>query len=145
MQVLEGSDAEDQAEGLQDVRLLMDCMARQLGGSSGGAVANFEFCQGLLQLILQVRRRLQPRPGHSPVLCLQTVQCVMYELQRLLHSIFVSIARLPPQVHGDTIMAQPELVAEARRLQVALQPAWLRVEGLLQAVRCMVQYFGNLQ
>ena len=48
-------------------------------------------------------------------------------------------------MHGDTIMLHPELVAEARRLQAALRPAWGRVEGLLQDVRCMVQYFGNLQ
>ena len=53
MQVLEGSDAEDQAEGLRDLRLLMACLGQQLGGG-GGAVANFEFCQGLLQLTLQV-------------------------------------------------------------------------------------------
>lgn len=58
MQVLEGSDAEDQAEGLRDLRLLMACLGQQLGGG-GGAVANFEFCQGLLQLTLQVGARMQ--------------------------------------------------------------------------------------
>ena len=49
--VLEGSDAADQAEGVQDIQWLLDCLEKQTGG---GAVANFEFCQGLMQLILQV-------------------------------------------------------------------------------------------
>ena len=34
-------------------------------------------------------------------------------------------------------MSHPDLVAEARGLQAALKPAWGRVEGLLQDVRCM--------
>ena len=42
-------------------------------------------------------------------------------------------------------MAHPSLVAGARRLQSALKPAWVRVEALMQEVRCDVQYFGNLQ
>ena len=49
--VLEGSDAADQAEGVQDIQWLLDCLEKQSGG---GAVANFEFCQGLMQLVLQV-------------------------------------------------------------------------------------------
>jgi hypothetical protein len=49
------------------------------------------------------------------------------------------------QVHGDTIMAHLQLVEQARSLQTALKPAWQRLEGVMQDVRCMVQYFGNLQ
>jgi hypothetical protein len=51
--VLEGSGAADQAEGVWDIRMLLDCLARQMGG---GAVTNFEFCQGLMRLALQVTR-----------------------------------------------------------------------------------------
>lgn len=49
------------------------------------------------------------------------------------------------QVHGETIMQHAELLEAAEKLQAALKPAWQRVEGLLQGVRCMVQYLGNLQ
>ncbi|GAX75096.1 hypothetical protein CEUSTIGMA_g2540.t1 [Chlamydomonas eustigma] len=101
MQVLEGSDAADQAEGLKDLGMLLKFMQAQLGGGEGGAAANFEFCQALLQLILQI--------------------------------------------HGDSIMSHPQLVVIAQSLLKSLKPAWGKVEGLIQDVRCMVQFFGNLQ
>jgi U3 small nucleolar RNA-associated protein 21 len=100
MQVLEGSDPEDQAEGVRDLAALLDFLTCQLQPSDG-VVANFEFCQGLIQLALQV--------------------------------------------HGDSIMQHAELLAPARQLQAALKPAWQRVDGLMQGVRCMLSYFGNLQ
>ena len=48
LQVLEGADEEDRVQGVHDLALLLECLREQLG------VANFEFCQGLLQVTLQV-------------------------------------------------------------------------------------------
>lgn len=51
MQVLEG-DEEAQAVGYADLGRLLSCLEAQLAGG-----ANFEFCQALLGLTLQVRNR----------------------------------------------------------------------------------------
>ena len=49
------------------------------------------------------------------------------------------------QVHGDAVAERPLLRDAARRLLGRLKPVWGRLDGLLQDVRCMVGYFGNLQ
>jgi hypothetical protein len=55
------------------------------------------------------------------------------------------LTQLALQVHGDTIMSHAALLEVAQALRSALRPAWKRVDGMLQDVRCMVSYFGNLQ
>lgn len=48
-------------------------------------------------------------------------------------------------VHGDVIAAHPELAERAQRTQQRLAATWRRLDGLLQSVRCMVGFLGNLQ
>jgi hypothetical protein len=48
-------------------------------------------------------------------------------------------------VHGEAIMEQRLLKDAAQRLKARLQGDWRRLDELLQGVRCMVDFFGNLQ
>jgi hypothetical protein len=48
-------------------------------------------------------------------------------------------------VHGEAIVEQPLLRDAALRLKAQLRGAWGRLDTLLQGVRCMVEFFGNLQ
>ncbi len=60
---------------------------------------------------------------------------------------------VPPQAllsvvvaqQGDAIAARPALAARASRLRGLVAGGWARLDGLLQHVRCMVGFFGNLQ
>jgi hypothetical protein len=42
-------------------------------------------------------------------------------------------------------MSQPGLLPVAERLQRKLRPTWLRLDDLLQNVRCMVEFVSNAQ
>ena len=46
---------------------------------------------------------------------------------------------------GDVIASRPELAGRAGRLRELVAASWRRVDSLLQHVRCMVGFFGNLQ
>ncbi|MEW5318032.1 MAG: hypothetical protein WDW38_009286 [Sanguina aurantia] len=92
MQVLEGGDERE----IEDLASLLRCLH-----STIAAGADFEFCQALLQLTLQV--------------------------------------------HGDSITAHASLRDPAAVLLNQLRSTWRRLDPLLQHVRCMVAYFGQLQ
>ncbi|PNH10160.1 WD repeat domain-containing protein [Tetrabaena socialis] len=47
--------------------------------------------------------------------------------------------------HGDTIVARPQLADRAARLRDVVASGWRRVDTLLQHVRCVVGFLGNLQ
>ncbi|GLC36521.1 hypothetical protein PLESTM_000455900 [Pleodorina starrii] len=47
--------------------------------------------------------------------------------------------------HGDVISARPQLAVRAETLRGLVAATWRRLDGLLQHVRCMVGFFGNLQ
>ena len=49
------------------------------------------------------------------------------------------------RVHGDRIAAVPELSAMARTLHAALADSWSVLDEDLQAVKCMVALFGQMQ
>jgi hypothetical protein len=49
------------------------------------------------------------------------------------------------QIHGDTLMRHPTLLAALERLQRRLRGTWLRLDDLLQNVRCMVDFVSNAQ
>jgi hypothetical protein len=49
------------------------------------------------------------------------------------------------QIHGDTLMRHPTLLAGLQRLQRRLRGTWLRLDHLLQNVRCMVDFVSNTQ
>jgi U3 small nucleolar RNA-associated protein 21 len=49
------------------------------------------------------------------------------------------------QIHGDTLMRHPSLLAAIQRLQRRLRSTWLRLDDLLQNVRCMVDFLSNAQ
>jgi hypothetical protein len=49
------------------------------------------------------------------------------------------------QVHGDTIAEHEELAERAQRAQQRLAATWRRLDGLMQSVRCMVGFLGNLR
>lgn len=49
------------------------------------------------------------------------------------------------QIHGDSLLAHPALMAPAERLQRKLRPVWLRLDDLLHNVRCMVDFVSNSQ
>jgi U3 small nucleolar RNA-associated protein 21 len=49
------------------------------------------------------------------------------------------------QIHGDTLMRHPTLLAGLERLQRRLRGTWLRLDDLLQNVRCMVDFVSNAQ
>lgn len=49
------------------------------------------------------------------------------------------------QVHGDAVVRHPLLRSAGRRLLGRLKPVWGRMDALMQDVRCMVGFFGNLQ
>ncbi len=49
------------------------------------------------------------------------------------------------QIHGDTIMQQPDLQHKAKDVQRVLARGWSRIDQLLQSARCMLGFFGNLQ
>lgn len=56
-----------------------------------------------------------------------------------------ALLRAALRVHGDAIVAHPRLKEAAVRVEKRLQATWTRLDGLLQNVRCMVGFFGNLQ
>ncbi|KAF5840981.1 quinon protein alcohol dehydrogenase-like superfamily [Dunaliella salina] len=103
------------SEALRDVAALLDCLDQQLAAGT-----DFEFCQALLQLVLQIA------VGTDFGFCQALLQLVL-------------------QVHGDAIVKQPLLRSTAQRLLGHLKPVWGRLDTLMQDVRCMVGYFGNLQ
>jgi hypothetical protein len=49
------------------------------------------------------------------------------------------------KVHADIIMARPDLRIKAADVERRLSATWRRLDDLLQGVRCMVDFFGNLQ
>lgn len=49
------------------------------------------------------------------------------------------------QIHGDTIMQQPDLQHKAQDVQKVLAKGWSRIDHMLQSARCMLGFFGNLQ
>ncbi|KAK9819682.1 hypothetical protein WJX72_001066 [[Myrmecia] bisecta] len=55
-----------------------------------------------------------------------------------------ALLRVVLQIHADTIMAQQPLRQRAEQLEAKLKATWTRVEDLLQNVRCMTSFFGNL-
>lgn len=56
-----------------------------------------------------------------------------------------ALLRAALRVHGDAIVAHAPLKERAVRVEKRLQATWSRLDGLLQNVRCMVGFFGNLQ
>lgn len=52
---------------------------------------------------------------------------------------------MPAQVHADSIMTRPPLLAAAARLQRKLRPTWLRLDELLHSVRCVTDFVANVQ
>ncbi|KXZ46113.1 hypothetical protein GPECTOR_47g391 [Gonium pectorale] len=46
---------------------------------------------------------------------------------------------------SDAIASRPELAARASRLGELVGSSWRRLDGLLQGVRCMLGFLGNLQ
>lgn len=56
-----------------------------------------------------------------------------------------ALLKVTLDVHGDVIAAHPELAERAQRTQQRLAATWRRLDGLLQSVRCMVGFLGNLQ
>uniref|UniRef100_A0A383VCR0 Small-subunit processome Utp21 domain-containing protein n=1 Tax=Tetradesmus obliquus TaxID=3088 RepID=A0A383VCR0_TETOB len=48
-------------------------------------------------------------------------------------------------IHGDTLMRHASLLSAVQRLQRRLRGTWLRLDELLQNVRCMVDFIGNAQ
>lgn len=53
--------------------------------------------------------------------------------------------KLVLQIHGDTLMQQPDLQLQAKDVQDVLSKSWSRIDQLLQSSRCMLGFFGNLQ
>lgn len=56
-----------------------------------------------------------------------------------------ALLKVTLDVHGDVIAAHAELAERAQRTQQRLAASWRRLDGLLQSVRCMVGFLGNLQ
>ncbi|KAL0035116.1 hypothetical protein WJX79_001452 [Trebouxia sp. C0005] len=56
-----------------------------------------------------------------------------------------AVLKLLLQIHGDTIMQQPDLQHKAQDVQRVLAKGWSRIDQLLQSARCMLGFFGNLQ
>lgn len=56
-----------------------------------------------------------------------------------------ALLRAALRVHGDAIVAHAPLKERAARVEKRLQATWTRLDGLLQNVRCMVSFFGDLQ
>lgn len=56
-----------------------------------------------------------------------------------------ALLRVVLQVHGDVIAEHAELAECAQRTQQRLAATWRRLDGLMQSVRCMVGFLGNLQ
>lgn len=48
-------------------------------------------------------------------------------------------------LHGEEVLAQPRLQAAAARLRTRMASSWGRMSDLLQSVRCMVEFYGNIQ
>lgn len=49
------------------------------------------------------------------------------------------------QIHGDTLMRHSSLLVALQRLQRKLRSTWLRLDDLLQNVRCMVDFVSHAQ
>ena len=56
-----------------------------------------------------------------------------------------ALLRVTLQVHGETIAGHAGLAEVASLAQERLGAAWRRLDGLMQSVRCMVGFLGNLQ
>jgi U3 small nucleolar RNA-associated protein 21 len=56
-----------------------------------------------------------------------------------------ALLRVVLQLHGDSIIQSASLRQRAESIRGQLRATWSRVDGLLQNVRCMVGFFGNLQ
>ena len=56
-----------------------------------------------------------------------------------------ALLRAALRVHGDAVMAHEPLRERARRVEKRLQASWGRIEDLIQTVRCMIGFFGDLQ
>ena len=56
-----------------------------------------------------------------------------------------ALLKVSLQVHGDTIAEHEELAERAQRAQQRLAATWRRLDGLMQSVRCMVGFLGNLR
>ena len=50
-----------------------------------------------------------------------------------------------PQIHGDAIITHEQLAAAAERLQRRLKASWRKVDELLMATRCVVDFLSNTQ
>ncbi|WIA17803.1 hypothetical protein OEZ85_009315 [Tetradesmus obliquus] len=122
MLVLEGDEsaaadesAEEENEDVKDVGLLLEALQGELD-----AARNFEMVQALLArvLVLDAARNFEVA-------------------QALLARVLV--------IHGDTLMRHASLLSAVQRLQRRLRGTWLRLDELLQNVRCMVDFIGNAQ
>ena len=122
------------------------------------AARNYEFAQALLQHVLAVRascwgRRAQtgrPRPGKNACpqrLGLRDLSCAACCAPCLcsLHLPTCPPCCWIPQVHGDAVVRSARLADAAERLQRGLQSSWRRLDGLLQAARCIVDFCANTQ
>jgi hypothetical protein len=49
----------------------------------------------------------------------------------------------PPQVHGDALIAHPDLAGVADRMRRRLAASWRRLDDLLQGARCVVDFLSN--
>ena len=102
-----------------------------------------------------------PKPLISSVLCLQVLDPETSEeeladigtlLELILHEVeanrnfeFVqALLRVLLQVHGSTLMQDQHLHAKCERLLQVLKGTWVGLDGLMQKVRCMVGFVGNL-
>lgn len=68
-----------------------------------------------------------------------------YLLSDLCDLLLLLLVSLSLQIHGDTLMRHASLLSAVQRLQRRLRGTWLRLDELLQNVRCMVDFIGNAQ
>ncbi len=55
-----------------------------------------------------------------------------------------ALLRVLLQVHGSTLMQDQHLHAKCKKLLQVLKGTWGQLDGLMQKVRCMVGFVGNL-
>lgn len=55
-----------------------------------------------------------------------------------------ALLRVLLQVHGSTLMQDQHLHAKCKQLLQVLKGTWGQLDGLMQKVRCMVGFVGNL-
>ena len=70
---------------------------------------------------------------------------ILHEMEANRNFEFVqALLRVLLQVHGSTFMQDPHLHAKCEQLLHTLRGTWKQLDGLMQKVRCMVGFVGNL-